>query len=144
VVWQTIEVQSEGAEQVLPVPQGLHEPPQSMSDSEPFFWPSLQPGAAQTLPVQMFDWQSPALPHPRPSVHLGHVVPPQSTSDSLPLRVWSVHVGLWQIFELLHTELEQSPLPLHVLPWPQRGQVCPPQSVSDSLPFFTESLHSGA
>jgi hypothetical protein len=75
---------------------------------------------------------------------LGHVVPPQSTSDSLPLRVWSVHVGLWQIFELLQTELVQSPLPLHALPWPQRGQVGPPQSASDSPPFFTESEQVGA
>jgi len=55
----TWEVQSEAAEQDLPVAQGLHEePPQSVSVSSPFFTPSVQIGLEHTLAAQAYETQS--------------------------------------------------------------------------------------
>src|SRR4051812_5156746 len=61
-------------------------PPQSMSDSVPFFTASEQvgAGAAQTPPEQFPLEQSPLAAQVLPLTHLGQTAPPQSTSVSVP------------------------------------------------------------
>jgi hypothetical protein len=90
-------------------------------------WPSLQ------LPVV----QSALELHTKPVPHALHE-PPQSTSDSLPLRTLSVQLGGWQT--VAQTRVAQS------LPVPQRlstahGVHVPPQSTSLSVSFFLPSEH---
>jgi len=77
----------------LPFAQFEHEPPQSVSVSEPFFTPSPQPGVAHAPLEQSADVQSPPVRHDLPLAHAGHVPPPQLTSVSAPFLALSVHVG---------------------------------------------------
>src|SRR5262245_24149448 len=75
-----------------------------------------------------------------PVAHLEQVLPPQSTSLSVPLRVESVHVGARHV-PLVQTPEPQSAFAVHFLPSAQGPQE-PPQSTSVSVPFFTPSLHA--
>jgi hypothetical protein len=71
-------------------------PPQSMSVSSPFCTPSPQPGAVQTFGMVVEHEplvQSPLTMHERPSEHVAHMPPPQSTSVSAPLRTVSLQVA---------------------------------------------------
>ena len=52
---QMPEAQSPGKEQAWPVAHGLHEPPQSISVSDPFFTLSVQVGGTQLPAEQKFD-----------------------------------------------------------------------------------------
>jgi hypothetical protein len=60
-------------------------------------------------------------------------------SVSVPLRTWSLQVGVWH-FVPVQTALAQSAAPRQFLPG---GQLVhePPQSWSDSEPFVAPSLH---
>jgi hypothetical protein len=71
-----------------------HEPPQSTSVSLPFFTPSLQLPEVQMLLVHTPLEQSlPAL-HDRPPAQRAQLeAPPQSTADSPPFLMLSLHAG---------------------------------------------------
>jgi hypothetical protein len=127
---------------------GAHEPPQSVSVSVPFFWPSLHAGARHTFVVQTLLVQSVPAEHVLPSAQVGHDAPPQSTSVSVPFLTLSrppVHFGTWQM-PPVHTPLVQSPGTAHPLVSAHflDGAQLPPQSVSVSDPFFTPSVQIGA
>jgi hypothetical protein len=103
-----------------------------------------QTGVAQVPAEQNIDVQSVATPHISPSAHGMHIVPPQSTSVSVPFIVPSVHVGSgWQV-PPVQMSVVQSPLPPHMSPGVQVGPHVPPQSTSDSVPFIIPSVHVGA
>src|ERR1700761_5175020 len=88
--------------------------------------------------------QSPSTAQPRPSAHLLHVEPPQSTSVSSPFFRPSLHLASLQR-PSLQTKLRQSSLKRHSPPEGQRaGEHVSPQSMSDSLPLRTPSSHLGA
>jgi hypothetical protein len=104
-----LRTQSAALEQVFPRAHLLQlVPPQSVSDSPPFFTVSVQVGAWHLLPVQTPLVQSAAKRHPLPSPQLAAQEPPQSTSVSKPLRAPSVQVGAWQTLPV-QTPLWQSP-----------------------------------
>ena len=137
-------VQSFPVEQVLPFAQrGQVPPPQSVSDSAPFFRLSVHPGAAQRPAEQMPLWQSAFRMQTLPFAQLVQL-PPQSVSVSVPFFVVSVHEGakhtpaaqypLWQSELTLHDWAFA-----HVLP----GAQAPPQSKSVSFPFLTPSAQVG-
>jgi len=143
----TPDVQSPPVAQRLPSAQrllGAHGPPQSASDSLPFFTPSLQEGAAQlsVAAVHTASTQSVPSAHFLPSSHPGQV-PPQSTSDSVPFFTPSA-----QLF-CLQRPPEQLPLAqsaprAHILPFAQGGHSAPPQSTSVSDSFSARSRQVGA
>jgi hypothetical protein len=88
--------------------------------------------------------QSVAWLHSLPTAHrAAHVVPPQSTSVSVPFVTVSVQVGAAQIAPE-HTPLWQSLPLLHPAPFAHLPGQPPPQSTPVSVPFFTVSLHVGA
>jgi len=82
-------------------------PPQSMSVSVPFFWPSVHVGAWQVV-LHTLLVQSAPLPHVLPVAQLPPQVAPQSTSDSVPFFTVSLHVGVLQM-PPVQTPLVQSP-----------------------------------
>src|ERR1051325_5035317 len=85
--------QSPGPIQVASTPQRRHvPPPQSTSDSAPFFVPSEQVGAAHTPLLHTMLRQSPGRLHGESDPHGPHV-PPQSIPVSSPLATPSEHVG---------------------------------------------------
>jgi hypothetical protein len=71
-----------------------------------------------------------------------HVLPPQSTSVSVPFFCPSVHVAAWHTLPA-QTLFAQSPPMEHALPSAQFPPHVAPQSTSVSLPFFIVSLHVG-
>jgi hypothetical protein len=79
--------------------------------------------------------QSPFNRQRAPTPQLGHTPPPQSTSDSGPLRTASLQLGTWHSSGAPpHTPLMQSPPPRHFCAGPDK-QVAPhepPQSTSVS------------
>ena len=83
----TPEAQSLRAPQTLPAAHGVQLPPQSTSDSLPFFLPSLQLGAAQMPAVHTIEVQSLAPRHLRLGAQGPQAPPPQSTSLSLPFLI---------------------------------------------------------
>jgi hypothetical protein len=95
--------QSAETEHDEPSAHAPHVPPQSTSDSVPFFTPSEHEGTWQTFDVQTPLWQSAGTAHPLVSAH-GEHAPPQSTSVSVPFLVPSVQPGAW------HTLVAQTPL----------------------------------
>jgi hypothetical protein len=70
----------------------LHDPPQSVSVSLPFFTKSVHVAPWHTPVVQTPLAQSPAPAQPWPVVHLGQLEP-QSLSVSVPFLTASVQVG---------------------------------------------------
>jgi hypothetical protein len=80
----TADWQSEPAPQLAPLPHLPQLPPQSTSDSLPFFTLSMHVAGAHAPDMQSVDSQSDGPPHARPSAHFGHDPPPQSTSVSAP------------------------------------------------------------
>jgi hypothetical protein len=79
--------------------------------------------------------------HAEPSAQAPHD-PPQSTSDSVPFFTPSVHVAVWQMFEV-HTPLWQSAATAHPF-LSAHGEQLPPQSTSVSVPFWAPSVQPGA
>ena len=102
-----------GAWSALPLPL----PPQSVSDSVPFFTPSVAVGASHTFFVGSHSSlvQSPLTTQAVPSTHAAHV-PPQSAAVSVPSFVPSAQLGSTQIppvqVPLAHVELAP-----HGSPW---------------------------
>jgi hypothetical protein len=88
--------------------------------------------------------QSAPAPHILPVAQvwpwLSQVVPPQSTSVSVPFCTVSVQVGAEQVPLAEQTLSIQSPPTRHVLPSAHGGQTEPPQSMSVSVPSFWPSL----
>jgi len=80
-----------------------HAPPQSTSDSVPFFTPSKHVATAHVFAVQTPDPQSVPAEHALPDSHLAAHEPPQSTSDSVPFLMASPHGGP------RHNPAEQTP-----------------------------------
>jgi hypothetical protein len=78
--------------------------------------------------------QSVTVLHAAPTSHGGQASPPQSTSDSLPLRSPSVQLGAWQTL-FAQKSVVQSLAMVHALGGSQAGHPVPPQSTSVSLPF---------
>src|SRR5512133_1668541 len=72
----------------------------------------------------------------------GEHTPPQSTSDSLPLRTPSPHSAARQVLAR-HTPLVQSASLLHAEPWLHAVGQLPPQSMPPSSPFWRASLQVG-
>lgn len=72
--------------------RGQVPPPQSTSDSLPFWMPSVQEGAAQTPSTQLEVVQSESVSQARPSSQAPQG-PPQSTSVSSPFFSPSSQVG---------------------------------------------------
>jgi hypothetical protein len=149
--WQTpllhtLLVQSPPITQARVAPQGAHAPPpQSVSVSVPFLIASLHVAVMQARVVasQLRLTQSAGKRQFSKSSHGGQLVPPQSTSVSVPFRNVSVQPGIW------HTAAKQKPVvqsfrSMHVLPGPQLVAQVPPQSTSVSVPFFTPSAQSAA
>jgi hypothetical protein len=143
--------QSEAAPQCFPTPHRPHVPtgpPQSTSDSFPFFTPSGHAGALQMAGTTDVSHtrlvQSPPIRHFLPSAQFLQTVPPQSTSVSplLGSSVALLHAGSWQIVET-HELFWQSVFTPQL--WPIAHLVVhePPQSTSVSVPFLTVSLHTG-
>jgi hypothetical protein len=83
--------------------------------------------------------QSELVVHPRPSVHFGQPLPPQSLAVSVPLVTPSVQVAALHT-PPVHTLLSQSLAVPHAFP-ATHGEQEPPQSVSLSVPFFAWSEH---
>jgi hypothetical protein len=146
---QTPLEQSAASPQFEPSLHLAHEPvpPQSTSVSLPFLALSLQLGAwhvagfpEQTPLVQSLDTEQ-----RKSFAHLAQVLPPQSTSVSVPFFTVSGQAGAWHFFgSPAHTLLEQSPASAHDSPVAQRVQrLAPPQSTSVSTPFLTTSLQLG-
>jgi hypothetical protein len=119
-----------------------------MPVSLPFFTPSMQVGARQTMvaPLQTPLAQSLEAVQPIPGGHPGQVPPPQSAPVSLPFFTPSMQVGAWQVPGVPLQTLSWQSLPaLHFLPSPHRAQVSlPPQSTSVSLPSRTPSAQLAA
>ena len=88
-------------------------------------------------------WQSVAALHARPSTHLPHFDPPQSTSLSTPFATWSAHVGATH-FAAVHTPDAQSRARAHLLPSAHPAAQEPPQSTSASSLFCTRSAQLAA
>src|SRR5690606_103849 len=83
-------------------------PPQSTSDSEPFWMESMQLPAAQNPSIQLLLSQWSLAVQVDPGAHASQV-PPQSTSASSPLRTSSSQAGCWQIPVVgSHTPLSHS------------------------------------
>lgn len=139
----TEEAQSAPEPQLRSSAQAVQEPPQSVSDSVPFFTPSVQEGGWQAPPAQTDDWQSDAWLQPAPGAHPGQP-PPQSRPVSFPFFAPSEQEGAWHWADW-HTSEVQSEGSAHAWPGPQRGQAqppsgaSPPQSTSLSGPFFVPS-----
>jgi hypothetical protein len=115
-------------------------PPQSTSDSEPFFAPSLQLERAQTLAVQTSVVQSVATAQAAPTAQPPHE-PPQSTSVSVPFFSPSVHAPPPHTCRT-HRAVAQSSLVRHAFAAGQ-GAHEPPQSTSLSVPLSTPSEQVG-
>ena len=75
--------------------------------------------------------------------HVLPVVPPQSTSVSVPFFTLSVLVGTWQAAPV-QTPLLQSSATRHALRSAHGGLPTPPQSTSVSVPSLTPSAGVGA
>jgi hypothetical protein len=90
-------------------------------------------------------WQSPSALQFFPSPQRGQalLVPPQSTSDSLPFLSPSAHSGVVAQTPPLQMLLAQSLARLHGLPAPQPGHTPPPQSTSTSAPSRRPSSQEG-
>jgi hypothetical protein len=86
--------------------------------------------------------QSAATLQARDGPHIGHVVPPQSTSVSVPSSTTSVHMTFWHRASLQNA-IVQSVASLQMPPTPHFGHVVPPQSTSVSSPLVTPSVHDG-
>ncbi|CAF1169825.1 unnamed protein product [Rotaria sordida] len=128
---------------------GHNAPPQSSSVSGPFSVLSLQVGAKNDVPRQITPSQTSLIQsllslHFKPSSHLGHNAPPQSSSVSGPLSVLSLQVGaendVPRQITPSQTSLIQSLLTLHFKPSSHFGHNPPPQSSSVSGPFSVLSL----
>src|SRR5437773_1882939 len=117
----------------LPTPHLGQLPPQSTSDSVPFFTVSEHVGAAHAPLLQRPLVQSASTRHGSPTGQREHALPPQSMPDSLPFLTASVHVGTAHA-PVLQTPLSQSVASSHVFPDAHGAQV-PPQSTSLSSPF---------
>src|SRR5262245_22441752 len=87
--------QSAAPLQARPSAHRLHDPPQSIADSEPFLTPSEQVGTWQTCPAHTELAQSEASLHESQSVHGSHE-PPQSIAVSNPFSIPSEQIGAWQ------------------------------------------------
>jgi hypothetical protein len=104
---------------------------------------SLQLTATQMLPLQTPVAQSAATLQPPPVGQVlpaaTQVVPPQSTSVSVPFLTVSLHDAVVHL-PALHRLLAQSVFKVQFLAAAQRAQVVePPQSVSDSPPLVWPS-----
>ena len=99
-------------------------------------------GVQQMPPGQVPPAQSPPTLHVAPSLHFGHVVPPQSVADSRPFFTPSVQVAPRHT-PPPHERLVQSPPVAHPLPTMHREHE-PPQSTSVSLPFRVPSPQEAA
>src|SRR5436190_1490199 len=84
---------------VLPARQAAQAPPQSTSDSEPFFSLSSHAGAAQRFVVALHTWlmQSVVTAQVLPSGQAPQPAPPQSTSVSVPFLMVSAQPAPWQM-----------------------------------------------
>jgi hypothetical protein len=76
-----------------------------------------------------------------PSAHALHVLPPQSTSLSLPLWMTSLQAGAWHT-AAVQTPLVQSLAVRQALPFAQGEHTPPPQSISVSEALSVASTHS--
>ena len=96
--------QSAAVAQTCPGPHpGQADPPQSTSDSEPFFVMSVQSEASHCSSVQMPVEQSDGILQLFPSTHGPQAGPPQSRSVSVPsglpfTQVAAAQTPPWQIF----------------------------------------------
>jgi hypothetical protein len=144
---QTRLVQSDGAPQILPLPQAGHPaPPQSVSVSVPFFTVSTHVAAWQVLvglPLHTPVVQSAPVPQVFPTPQSAQFGPPQSLSLSLWFCTPSPQVGAAH-WPAVHTPLWQSFGPRQALDVPHLLQpLDPPQSASVSVWFFTVSRQVG-
>lgn len=113
--------------------RSAHTPPQ-------LDWPA-EHAAAQRPAMQIWLWQSDAETHAFPVAQAAQIVPPQSTSVSLPSLTPSKHEDpVWQT-PPAHVPLWQSEPVRHPFPAEQAAQIGPPQSMSVSLPSLTASKH---
>jgi hypothetical protein len=109
---QTPETQSVPDVQTRP-PHGVHEPPQSMSASEPFRMPSEHVAAAHVVFTQ---WpltgtaQSAFEMQPMPTAHFAAQDPPQSMSVSVPFFRRSEQVAAAQTFAMQACEMQSGPI----------------------------------
>jgi hypothetical protein len=133
--------QSVATAQADPVPQPGQLPPQSTPVSSPFRVLSVHVGAGvmQTWPTQTRPAQSVFTPQRSPSKHGPQLLPPQSMSDSVPLRTPSSQPGAAHV-PSRQTPLWQSVPTAHADPTSQPAQL-PPQSTPVSAPFFRPSAH---
>jgi hypothetical protein len=105
---QTPLVQSEPVEHLESAGQPLQvNPPQSTSDSEPFWTPSLQVALSQVPAVQTPLAQSEAVEQLDLAGQPLQVDPPQSTSDSCWFFTLSEQVAGWQVSFMPQTRLRQ-------------------------------------
>jgi len=144
---QTPLAQSEFSVHARPAVQGAQSgPPQSVSVSLPFRFPSSQVGSVQKpASLQKPVEQSRFSRHIRFTAQGSQSGPPQSVSVSSPLRVPSVHVaGGMQRKSSEQIREEQSPFSRQVFPFAQGAQSGPPQSVSVSSPLRVPSEQEGS
>ncbi|WP_248354746.1 hypothetical protein [Anaeromyxobacter oryzae] len=99
-------------------------------------------GAAQTLPLQAPLAQSPLEAQVLAVPQRGQVVPPQSTSVSVPFLTASAQLGDWHEPDA-QTPLEQSRPRTQALPSAHAGQAPPPQSTPVSAPSRIPSTQVG-
>ncbi len=85
--------------------------------------------------------QSVGAAHAAPGAHDGHCAPPQSTSDSLPFRMPSLHDAATHVIALPHELLAQSAATAHARPSAHAGHAGPPQSTSVSPPSRVVFAH---
>jgi hypothetical protein len=115
-----------------------------MSVSVPFLTVSMHVGVRHVT-LQTPLTQSAATRHVLLATHLGHTVPPQSTSVSAPFLCVSAQVAVVQVLVVGEQKLVlQSAATAHPWPDPQFVEHVPPQSRSVSTPFLTPSVHVGA
>jgi hypothetical protein len=141
---QVLLAQSALIAQSSPSGQRGQPPPQSVSVSLPFSASSVH--ETHLPPSQVSLAQSASARHVSPSSQRRHVgsIPPQSTSDSVPLSARSRQNGTgWQV--TLQMPLAHCALAVHPRPTGHRPQLATlPQSCAGSLPLATPSLQDGA
>src|SRR5207245_2329504 len=98
---------------------------------------------AQAEPLQTPLVQSAPARHAWPSPQSGQVLPPQSTSLSVPFLTPSPQVGAARTDEL-HTRPWQTPATAQFFPLAHLVGQEAPQSTSPSVPFWIPSLQVGA
>ena len=119
------------------------EPPQSTSDSFPFWTPSSHAGGVQVPSVQTSETQSCAPSQSWPSSQAEQVEPPQSTSDSSPSRMPLRQLGAPAVdSEELASSPELASPP--VVSSPELVSPSPVASVGPELPVLASEAPSDA